>query len=207
MSYGVMPFAVKLSQIRKAVGSKSKSLLRDLREEFEDELAEDREQVEEANEDDEFDPELALEDALGHLIMDEERWDYEGAKYGYVIEMICSFFGEFLSNDHWTGIPLAWTEAIDDALQEIGVPAETFSIFSHLFYRGSPVEIPDIDDFPCIGYVTQAEIPAALAELTDERFKGIKHDNENEIRVSLVQVREWLETCQRDKTDLVCFYY
>ena len=102
MSYGVTPFAVRLPQIRKAVGSRSKSILRDLREEFEDELAEDREQVEEANEDDEFDPELSLEKALRHLILDEERWDYEGAKYGYAVEMICSFFGEILPTHFWS---------------------------------------------------------------------------------------------------------
>ena len=207
MSYGVTPFAVSLPQIRKAVGSRSKSILRDLREEFEDELAEDREQVEEANEDDEFDPELSLERALRHLILDEERWDYEGAKYGYAVEMICSFYGEILPNDHWTGISLGWAESVNDSLLELGVSAETFSIFGHLFYRGSPVEIPEIDDFPCIGYVTQSEIPDVLTELTDKQLSRINGDDGEEIQVELKQVRDWLETCQRDKTDLVCFYY
>ena len=207
MSYGVMPFAVKISQIRKAVGSRSKSLLREIREQFEEELAEDRERVDEANEDDEFDPELALEEALRHLIMDEERWDYEGAKYGHGIELMCWFYGEFLPNDHWTGIQFSWAELVNDTLEEIGVPEESFSVFGHLFDRGSPVDIPEIDDFPVIGFVKCDEIPTALAELTDKRFNGIKHDNEEEIRDSLVQIREWLETCQRDKSDLICFYY
>ena len=207
MSHGVTPFAVSLPQIRKVVGSRSKSLLLELREEFEDELQQDREEVDEANEDDEFDPELALDAALRHLIMDEERWDYEGAKYGYAIEMLCSFYGDFLPNDHWTGIQMAWAETVNDALLEIGVPSETFSIFSHLLYRGSPVDIPEIDDFPFIGYVKQAEIPAILNALTDERFATISHEDTEEIRISLEQVREWLETCQRDKSDLVCFYY
>jgi hypothetical protein len=207
MTYGVTPFAVSLTQIRKATGSRSKSILRDLREEFEDELAEDREQVEEANEDDEFDPELSLERALRHLILDEERWDYEGPKYGYAVELICSFYGEILPNDHWTGISLSWAETINDSLLETGVSADTFSIFGHLFYRGSPVEIPEIDDFPCIGYVTLSEIPDALASLSDKQLSLIKGDDVEEIRVALVQVRDWLETCQRDKSDLVCFYY
>ena len=207
MSYGVTPFAVRLPQIRKAVGSRSKSILRDLREEFEDELAEDREQVEEANEDDEFDPELSLQDALRHLILDEERWDYEGAKYGYAVEMICSFFGEILSNDHWTGMTLSWVETINDSLLESGVSAETFSIFGHLFFRGSPVEIPEIEDFPCIGFVTLSEIPDVLDTLTDKQLSLIKSEDGDRIRAALRQVREWLETCQRDKADLVCFYY
>ena len=207
MSYGVTPFAVSLPQIRKAVGSRSKSILRDLREEFEDELAEDREQVEEANEDDEFDPELSLERALRHLILDEERWDYEGAKYGYAVELICSFYGEILPNDHWTGISLTWAETINDALLELGVSAETFSIFGHLFYRGAPVEIPEIEDFPCIGYVTLSEIPDVLEALTDQRLSRIKSDDGEKISVALQQVRDWLETCLRDKSDLVCFYY
>jgi len=207
MSHGVMPFAVSLPQIRKVVGSRSKSLLLELREEFEDELQEDHEEVDEANEDDEFDPELPLDDALRHLIMDEERWDYEGAKYGYAIELICSFYGEFLANEHWSGMRLTWAETVNDVLVEAGVPAEIFSIFNHLLYRGSPVDIPEIDDFPFIGYVTLTEIPAVLTELTDERFATIAHEDADEIRLSLEQVREWLETCQRDKSDLVCFYY
>ncbi len=207
MSYGVMPFAVSLSQIRKVVGSRSKSVLLELREEFEDELEEDREEVEEANEDDEFDPELPLADALRHLIMDEERWDYEGAKYGYAIEMLCSFYGEFLPNDRWSGMQLSWAETVNDALLDVGIPTETFSIFGHLFYRGSPIDIPEIDDFPCIGYVTLAEIPAALAALNDDRIAAVTNEDAEDIRVSLEQVREWLETCQRDKSDLVCFYY
>ncbi len=207
MSSGLMPFAVSLTQIRKIVGSRSKSVLLQLREEFEDELAEDREEVEEANEDDEFDPELPLEDALRHLIMDEERWDYEGARYGRAIELFCSFYGEFLPNDHWAGMQLSLAETINDALIDAGVTAETFSIFGHLFYRGSPIDIPEIDDFPYIGYVKLSEIPLALAALTDERIAGIQDDDADEIRKTLVQVREWLEACQRDKSDLVCFYY
>ncbi len=178
-----------------------------LREEFEDELQEDREQVDEANLDDEFDPELPLEDALRHLVMDEERWDYEGAKYGYALEMLCSFYGEILTNNHWSAIHLEWAETVSDALQEVGVPAESFSIFGHLISRGSPIELPDIDDFPYIGYVTLGEIPAVISTLTDERFATIKTEDADEIRASLEQVREWLETCQRDKTDLVCFCY
>ncbi len=207
MTYGVTPFAVSLKQIRKAAGSRSKSIYRDLREEFADELAEDREQVEEANEDDEFDPELSLERALRHLILGEDRWDYEGAKYAYAVELMCSFYGHILPNDQWSGISLGWAETINDSLLESGVTAETFSIFGHLFYRGSPIEIPEIDDFPCIGYVTLEEIPGALAALTDKQLSLIKCDGGEEIRNALKQVRDWLETCQRDKSDLVCFYY
>ena len=132
---------------------------------------------------------------------------YEGAKYGYAVELICSFYGEILPNEHWTGISLSRAETINDSLLESGVSAETFSIFGHLFYRGSPVEIPEIDDFPCIGYVTLSEMPDALAALTDNQLSLIKSDDGEEIRVALKQVRDWLEACQRDKTDLVCFYY
>lgn len=207
MTHGVTPFAVSLPQLLKVVGSRSKSLLRELREEFEDELLEDRELVDEANEDDEFDPELALDDALRHLIMDEERWDYEGSKYGYAVQMLCSFYGDILPNDRWLGPSLDWAEIVNDALDGVGVQRESFSVLGHLLYRGSPVNIPDIDDFPLVGYVTLAEIPDVLSLLTDERLAAIKHEDADNIRVSVEQIREWLETCQREKSDLVCFYY
>ena len=207
MSHGVTPYAVSLPQILKVIGSRSKSLLLELREEFEDELLEDREEVEEANLDDEFDPELPMDDALRHLIMVDERWDYEGAKYGYAIEMLCSFYGEFLPNDHWSEMQLSWADTLSEALSDAGVPEETFSISDHLFDRGSPVDIPDIDDFPYIGYVELAEIPQVLAVLTDEHFASVNHEDADKIRSSLEQLREWLETCLREKSDLVCFYY
>ena len=207
MSFGLLPFSVKLQQVRKAVGSRSKSLLRELLEEFEEELSEDRDAVDEANEDDEFDPELPLEDALRHLVMDEERWDYEGAKYGIAIEKLCTFYGDFLPNDYWAGVELTWAESVSDALQDVGFPAGAFSILDHLIDRGSPIEIPEIDDVPLIGYLTLGEIPAALGTLSEERIEVIKHDQCERTRASLKQVRDWLETCLRDKTDLVCFYY
>ena len=52
-----------------------------------------------------------------------------------------------------------------------------------------------------------SEIPDALAALTDNQLSLIKGDDGEEIRVALRQVRDWLEACQRDKSDLVCFYY
>ena len=207
MSHGVTPFAVNLAQIRKVVGSRSKSLLRELREEFEDELTMDREEVEEANIDDEFDPELALEDALRHLIMDEERWDYEGPKYAQAIEMLCSFYGEFLPNDHWTEMPISWAETVHDALHDTGVSEDQFSLLGHLFHRGSPVDIPDIEDFPYIGYVKQSEIPSVVELLSDETFSSIENADVVKIRRSLEQLRDWLEVCQREKSDLICFFH
>jgi hypothetical protein len=139
--------------------------------------------------------------------MDEERWDYEGAKYGHAVEMICSFYGEFLPNDRWTGMQLAWAETVNDVLVDVGVPTETFSVLGHLIHRGPPIALPDIDDFPYIGYIAQAEIPDILNVLTDKRLKDIHHEDADSIRDSIKQIREWLETCLREKYDLVCFCY
>lgn len=207
MSHGVTPFSVSLTQLREVVGSRSKSILRELREEFEEELLDDEEAIEEANLNEAFDPELPLSDALRHLVMDEERWDYEGAKYGFAVELLCSYYGLFLPNDHWQSTPLEWIETVNDVLIQIGVAIEKFSIFGHLLYRGCPVEIPEIEDFPYIGYVELSEIPDALESLSDELIQSIKHRAAPEIRQAILQVREWLEACEREKSDLVCFFY
>lgn len=206
MSHGLAPYSVNLSQICKVVGSRSKSSLRELREEFEDELTEDREQVEQANQDDEFDPELRLDRALRHLIMDEERWDYEGPKYGRAVEMLCSFYGHILPNDHWTEWDLAGIDAVSEALQSAG-PESRFSISGHLIRRGSPVQIPEISDFPYIGYLKATEVPIVLNGISDKKLSSIKQADAERVVCSLRQLREWLEACQRDKTDLICFFY
>ena len=207
MSHAVTPFAVSLAQVRKIVGSRSKSLLLELREAFEEEILEDRERVEEANQNDEFDPELRLDKALRHLIMDEERWYYEGAKYGRAVELLCTHYGNVLSNDRWSNVSLGWIETLDDAVIDAGASADTFSIVGHLFHRGCPIDIPDIEDFPYIGYVKLDEIPEIQAVLTDELIASIEHEEAEDIRHSIEQIREWLAACQSEKSDLVCFYY
>ena len=207
MSHGVTPFAVSLQQLREVVGSRSKALLRELREEFEEELLDDDEAVEEANLSESFDPELPLSDALRHLVMDEERWDYEGAKYGFAVELLCSYYGLFLPNDRWQSTPLEWIETINDVMIEAGVEIEKFSIFGHMLYRGCPLDIPEIEDFPYIGYVELSEIPNAMESLSDELIASIKHRDADEIRKAILQIREWLEACEREKSDLVCFFY
>ena len=57
------------------------------------------------------------------------------------------------------------------------------------------------------GYVTAAEISKALSAMNDVQFTAIEHEEAEEIRCALEQVREWLETCRREKSDLICFCY
>ena len=102
---------------------------------------------------------------------------------------------------------MEWAETVNDALLEAGMPLESFSIFGHLIYRGCPVELPEIDDFPYIGYLKLSEATAVSQLLTDEFLSGIKHQDSEEISAALRQIRDWTESCQREKADLVCFYY
>ena len=53
-----------------------------------------------------------------------------------------------------------WFDTIAAALRDGGVNSSALSI-RDLAFRGSPVALPPIDDYPGIGYLTSAEIGTA----------------------------------------------
>ena len=59
-------------------------------------------------------------------------------------------------------------------------------------------------DFPSIRYLLEAEIAKASIELA--RFKDTDIED-NEIRDSIGELRQWLDRCARSHNDLVCFYH
>jgi hypothetical protein len=194
MSYGIMPFSVKIEQLQKAVGSKDAALAARLKARLED-------LVEEFDSGDEEEP--TINDAIDDLINGAELRKGYGHLYGYVVEGMCWEMGKMLDNDELGGMNADWSEELNQAMQDGGVSEEILSLTGHLMYRRSPVEIPEPDDFPFIGYLTKAEIPAALAAMKQANFEEASDD----VRRAMVELQEWLEACGKESSDLVCFYH
>jgi hypothetical protein len=195
MSYDLMPYAVDFGRLRAAVGSGDERLLAELASAHADEMTRlDRH-------DEDHDPPIPpAADVLRHLILGEAGDPAAGFKYGYALEWLCEHFGEPLNNSEWSAMRGQWFDTVGEALVAAGVPA-TFSVLN-LAFRGSPVPIPEPDDFPGIGYFTPEEVPAAAAALDAADLGTMPED----VRKSVGQVRDWLGVCEETGRGLVCFY-
>ena len=204
MSYCVSAIAVDLDKVRSAIGSKDKKLLARLKKAIGDDLEQiDGMLADYADEDEEDEP-LTTADVLRHLIMGEPYRDDEGLgfAYGYCFEALCQHFGNTLDNEHWSAMRYQWFDAVQKALGQAGVTKKQFSLDT-LVSREPPVPLPEIDDFPGIGYLLKDEVVKARAVLAKADLTKVK---EREAVESIEQVREWLDECERSDRDLVCTY-
>jgi hypothetical protein len=199
VSYNLYPIAVDLNAVLAAIGSKDESLLAELTAEFAHELDELNSMLVDAIGEDDA---LAATDVLRHLVTGEPRRTDAGFVYGYCFEIICRHFGDTLSNSAWSSMRWNWFEAVQRALGEAGVGDRVFAA-TRLVTRGAPVELPPIDDFPSIGYLTRAEIPAVRGALASADLSKVA---DAEAVASIEQIRSWLRECQESDRDLVCTY-
>jgi hypothetical protein len=207
VSYCVSAIAVDLDEVRAVIGSRKKAMLAQLQKE----LAGDLDQVDgmledyaEDNEDEDGNPPepLTTADVLRHLVMGEPYREEFGFAYGYCFEAICLHFGEFLNNSQWSAMRSEWFETVGKELKKAGVDEKAFSM-NKLFFRGPPVKLPEIDDFPAVGYLTKSEVAKARAALAKADLSKVKNKEAVE---SIEQIRSWLDECAKSDRDLVCTY-
>ena len=118
MSYGISAFAVDLKAIEATIGSRNATLLQKLEQEF-------SRRAEELDENDDPDEEsTSANSILRDLVMSglpEETVDqFNGRKYGFVLELLCEHFGEWLSNNHWSSMRGTWFDTVDEELRKAG---------------------------------------------------------------------------------------
>lgn len=207
MSYCVTAIAVDLDEVRAVLGSKDEVLAARLREALAGGLDQIDRMLAHHLEDDEDEdgnpPEpLTTADVLRHLVMGEPYRDDFGFAYGYCFEALCLHFGDFLDNRHWSAMRGEWFDTVQKALARAGVAERQFSV-NGLFFRGPPIDLPEIDDFPGIGYLTKAEIPTARAALAAADLSAATDPAAAE---AIEQILSWLDACARSNRDLVCTY-
>ena len=156
-------------------------------------------QDDETDEDDELTVEEALRDMVDGANLNKDF----GWKYAYALEALCWHFGELLDNSEWSPMRGQWSEQVDVAISRAGVPENTFSVEGHLMYRGSPIPIPEVPDFPFIGFLRKTELPEAAKSIAQCDRSKLGEDVERAIR----QVEGWLDRARKLERDLFCFYY
>lgn len=206
MSYGIHPIAVSLSQLQLALQAQPEPtgmfgrLFGTGRKDLVTEVLRDQGPL---DEDDGFDDEITVEQALRELCSGSELSSSEGAPYAYALFALCNQLGEFQANAEWSSMRSRRAECVDEAIEKAGVPAETLRVQDHLMYRGAPVDIPEPFDFPFMGYLKNAELAPALKALSNTDQSTIPE----EFRAAVAQIVGWLKRAQALKIDLVCFYF
>lgn len=174
MSSSITVYAVSLDRLRQLIGSRDQSFVDEVHRSMKRFLSRVDEIDDEA--------ELKCGEAVAELIHDRLS-DGPGYLYGYALKAICATAGTELPNIPQITDATGWIDEIDKLLTRLDVPLRMKS----LVFRGSPVPIPEPDDYPCLGFWTEAEIAAALPAL-----RALNPDDAGEESDTLIQIREWI---------------
>jgi hypothetical protein len=205
MGYILTATAVDLGKVADAVGSKNKQLVSALVKKFGDDFEQFDDMAADFADDEDDEEALTMRTVLTQMVMGEEYNEELGFMYGYPLEFLCQHFGEELSNEHWSAMPSGseWGMTVDRGLKAAGVPESVLRVEKHLMYRGAPIAIPEIEDFPGIGYLKLKEVKAAQKALGQAKIAAVK---DKEVLASIQEIQSWLQTCAASGRDLVCFY-
>lgn len=160
MSSGINVYLVDIERLKQAIGSGDQSLI--------DAIVKETRGFLSTIDDIDDEAELTCADAVAELINGQISEDVPGYLYGYALEAICAHLGEELPNVAQIAGASEWMEEVDQILERKGISVR----FNGLVYHGSPVPIPEPDDYPFIGQWTAAQVAAAVpafraADLSD----------------------------------------
>lgn len=176
MSSSINVYAVSLEDLKPAAGSGDHALI--------DGATRSREWFLSTIDDIDDEAPIPCAQALADIVSGRVTEDAPGYLYGYALEAICGHVGRELPNICGIAGSTQWMEEVDAALKRRGVAVQ----LSDLLYRGSPVPIPEPDDFPFIGYWTPDEITTALAAIRGGDRSGL----DNEMAEMFREIEGWL---------------
>jgi hypothetical protein len=163
MGYGLTVYTVQLDQLKRAIGSRDAALA-DAVIEAHRELLEGVDQIGAEAEADGSDPvSFTAADAVRHLIDNQVVAGAPGYVYGYALQAICSHLGEEIDSIVPISRVSEWADDVDAAL----APSQLGVTLVDLIYGGSPVKIPEPDDWPGIGFWPPEKVAAAWAVARD----------------------------------------
>lgn len=159
MSYGVQAYAVDLAVVKKTVGSGNAVLAKRLAKS----QAREIEQIDDVDFDEGLTPAAKVLETLIVEGAPEETEEDEtpGYKFGYALEILCREKGEWLPASAFSAMGSEYVDALDAALKKAKSKRKVASIL----FRGSPVPLPEIADFPAVGWLSADEVAAWRKDL------------------------------------------
>lgn len=199
-----MVVATDLKKVAALLGSKKKRVINSILEKFESDISQLDELAQELAEDEEAGEYLTMGQAITDLINGEALNADFGSTYANAIDILCRYYGTWLSNEQWCGMPNgSWFTTVDKALKKAGVPREVFTVTDYLQYRGSPFPIPPIDGFPGVGYLRLEELDEIQIALDSADYGKI---SDQDVLAAIDEVRSWIRDGIKRKRDIFCLY-
>ena len=180
MKYKLVPYSVKLTEVRALVGSRQLSLPTTICQHFFE--AENRRHPIGV------DTNSELFDAVDDLVQGEDLDPDRAYHYGYALQAFCEHLGTRLESNQWNSVK--WVTLEDTGLNAV-------------MGKGSPIELPLIPDFPTIGHLPLKKIRKLIEE---PKGNSLKIESE-EVYGLLNDFDSWVQTAYGIKQDLVFFYY
>jgi hypothetical protein len=177
MSSAINAYAVPLDRLKQVVGSGDQATI--------DAIVAGHKAFLSSIDDIDDEATITCADAVADLVNGEIVENVPGYLYGYGLEAICAHIGEELPNICPIARATAWIKGVDALLESKGVSVR----LTTLVFGGSPVPIPEPDDYPGIGEWSASEVPAALAALRSLDLTGV----DEEMAETFAQIRGWLE--------------
>jgi hypothetical protein len=183
-------YAVPLDELARVPGSRDRALIDAVVAESEYSFSQVDEMAErfDEEEDGEENRVPTCRVALTRLVEGEDLGDvpgHHGYVYGYVLEGVCSHLGEEMENVSAISGSSRWMDGIDRLLAEVEVPLSLVD----LVYGGSPIRIPEPDDYPAIGRWSPEQVERALGPLRGVYAEPSKGDEWD----TVLQIRRWVE--------------
>ncbi|MFI5906006.1 hypothetical protein [Dactylosporangium sp. NPDC051541] len=191
MSYSIMPYKIRLSALNDVLATHDEALAT---------WAQTRCQTELAELDDYFEPSRPAAEYLADLMLGRPYVQSDAHLYGYSLKALCNLWGAPMANEGWWGMRYAWFEDVTQAAAQSGAAYD----FTDLITGGPGVNIPAGDDFPSMGHIVHDHLQSHLNRLNATDPSRL---TDAQAATAVNQVRSWLQECQRDDMDLVCFYH
>lgn len=177
MSSSITVYAVSLEQLKQVVGSRAQQLI--------DSILNEQEGFLSSIDDIDDGVDMTCAEAVAALINGERPDDAPGYLFGYALEAVCSTLGDELPNISQIAGAADWIEEVDALLERKGIPVR----LEQLVYYGSPVPIPEPDDYPFIGIW-----PASLLAAASTSFQTVDlSDVEPRMAETLQQLAGWVK--------------
>jgi hypothetical protein len=143
MSYALTAYLLDLADLKSAIGSKDKSIIRDVEPGIENTYRRDKKQAD------------VRRAAVRALVMGVKLDPKNAVQYGAALCDICRVKGEELLPDAWGGVRFESVEAcgLEDLLTK----------------TGPPVGLPPYTDFPCIGYIKRDKIAEYIKAAEEQK--------------------------------------
>ena len=133
----------------------------------------------------------------------------EASFLGYGLEAVVSSLGTRLANDEMCSCGTGFIGGVNDYMIACGS-----DLLSKLIFRGPPVPMPAISDFPSIGYLTADEVMSYSASLGALQFRpppdgvsipqGVAQEDTMD---ACGMLRRWVDEAATMKRGIVAFYY